>query len=128
MPIQALIDSALGKERQEAAFVLRPAALGLLVGSKQLLRGCEQRLVNILCLADHAEKVGQIVALGKAGELRGIVEPNVYQSSDAHSSEGFEELGCGFLGETGRIDLHATSSSWLMFGSSNSESCCAGAR
>ena len=65
----ALLDLALGHERQEAPLVVFPASPALLIGIEQLLRGGEQRLVEVFGAAELAEEVREVVALGETGKL-----------------------------------------------------------
>src|SRR5579862_7324795 len=110
-PVDALLHAPLGQQRQKAALVRLPTAVALLVGVEELRRGREQRLMVVVRIADRAQKVHQVVALGEPRELRRVVQAHVYQSSDANSSERLEELLGGLLGETDRIDFHSSAPS-----------------
>jgi hypothetical protein len=72
-PVHVALDFALAHQRQETALVFFPSASALLVAVEHLLGGGEQRLVYIFRFADLAEKELQIVFLGEAGQLRGVV-------------------------------------------------------
>lgn len=65
-----LLDLALNHQGSEPLLVVCPAALTLLEVVQKLLRGREQWLVQILRLADLAEKVCQVVLFREPCELR----------------------------------------------------------
>src|SRR5581483_2805925 len=106
----ALLHLALRHESEEAALVVRPRGALLLVGIEELLRGRQERLVDVLGAADLAQEVAQVVLLREPGQLRDVVQPDVHEAPDARLPQPFEELFGGFLRETDCGDLHAGSS------------------
>ncbi len=113
----------LAHQGKKTPLVNLPARFFLSVFVEHLVCRRQQRLVLVRRVADHTQKVREVIALGKASELRRIVQADVYEPSYPHSSEGFEELLCGLLCETGRIDFHSFSSDAVSAGSSHNESC-----
>lgn len=75
--IKPLLDTPLAHQIEETALVLLPAALLLAVCVEQRLCRRQQRLVEVLRAAELAQEVGEVLALGKARELRDVVEPDV---------------------------------------------------
>lgn len=75
--VEPFFDFALAHEGQEAPLVLLPIALALPVLIKKVLRGGEQWLVQVVGGAQLAQEVGEVVALGEAGELRDVVEADI---------------------------------------------------
>jgi hypothetical protein len=71
----------------------------------------KQLLVLVGCADQLAQKVRQILRLGEARELGGVVEPDVEQALDAGCLQATEEVLSRRLCETDCVDLHAGSSS-----------------
>src|SRR5919199_2235930 len=106
-----LFDPPLGHELQEAPLVVLPAPLSFLVGVEHVLGRGKQGLVQILGAADLVQEEGKVVALGKPGQLRGVVEPHVDKAPDAGASQRSEEVRGGSFRKTDRIDFHSLTSS-----------------
>src|SRR5437868_5713017 len=105
-----LFDLPLGHELQEAPLVVLPAPLPFLVGVEHVLGRRQQGLVQILGAADLAQEEGEVVTLGKPGQLRGVVEPHVDKAPDPGTSQRSEEVRGGSFRKTDRIDFHSRTS------------------
>src|SRR5918911_4299080 len=106
-----LFDLPLGHELQEAPLVVLPAPLPFLVGVEHVLRRRQQGLVQILGAADLVQEEGKVVTLGKAGQLRRVVEAHVDKAPDPGASQRSEEVGGGSFRKTDRVDFHSRTSS-----------------
>jgi len=84
--IQLRLDLACPQQLKEALLVRRPIAAAFPVLVEHLLLGCEQRLVEVVGAAQLPQKEWQILLLGEAGELRGVVQPHVDQALYSGSS------------------------------------------
>lgn len=116
--VERLLDFPVGDQGHEIALVLLPAPLLFLVGVEHLLRRGEERLVHVIGATQFAQEVLQIFALGEAGQLRDVVQPDVNQALDSVATEDSEELGGSLLRETDRKDFHG-----FIPGMSNSKGC-----
>ncbi len=67
----------------EAALILAPATLLLLICIQHLLCRSERRQMNVIDLADGLRKKPKIVPLRESGQLRNIVQPHIHQSRNA---------------------------------------------
>ena len=56
--------------------------------------------MDIVHVADVVQEILQVILLGKTGQLRYVVEPNVNQTFGPRLPQEIEEPGCGNLGET----------------------------
>src|SRR2546423_3143442 len=115
---ELLFDLALGHEFQEAPLVVLPAPLAFLVVVEHVLGRRKQGLVAILGAANLVQEEGEVVTLGKPGQLRRVVQPYVDKSPDPGTSQRSEEVRGGSFRKTHRIDCHV-----LTFTSENSVSC-----
>src|SRR5919202_6809003 len=106
-----LFDLPLGHELQEAPLVVLPAPLPFLVGVEHVLGRRQQGLMEILSAADLAQEEGKVVALGKPGQLRRVVQPHVDKAPDPGASQRSEEVRGGSLRKTDRVDFHCLTSS-----------------
>src|SRR5919199_4890862 len=106
-----LFDLPLSHELQEAPLVVLPAPLPFLVGVEHVLGRRQQGLVQILGAADLVQEEGKVLTLGKAGQLRRVVEPHVDKAPDPGASQRSEEVGGGSFRKTDRIDFHSLTSS-----------------
>ena len=111
------LDAAFAHQLAEADLVGLPVAVALLVVVEDVLRGGEFRDVDVLHAADLAEKVGQIVSLGKAGELRHVVEPHIDDPLGAGIAQEAKEAGCRLLREADCGKSHQRLDSCLVGGS-----------
>ena len=75
--MHVIFDAPLRHQRKKALFVGVPAAFALAISVQQFLRRRQKRLVQILHVADGAQKIGEIVALREPGKLRRVVQPHV---------------------------------------------------
>ena len=107
--IDPIFDAPLGHQRKKTLLVVGPGSFFLLVGVQQLLRGRQERLMDVVGGTDLLKKELQVVALAEAGELRDVVQSDIDQSLDSISLEDSEELGGRLLGKTDRKDFHASS-------------------
>src|SRR5262249_54788785 len=108
--VKVSFDFALLHQSEKAAFIFFPCAPALLVRVQHHVGRGQQRLMNVFRSANLAKEEFQIVSFGEASQLRGIVQTDVDESTNAGVSESFEELPRRFLGETDGIDFHL---SWL---------------
>lgn len=67
--INALFDAPLAHQGEKLALIGLPASFPLLEVIEHLLGRSQQRLVLVLRVADQAQKVREIVALGEASQL-----------------------------------------------------------
>jgi hypothetical protein len=70
-------DVSFFHQLEELGFVHAPVSFVFLVGIQNVLRGCQQRLVHVLGVAQFAQEIGQVIAFGKGGQLRDVVQPHV---------------------------------------------------
>ena len=78
--VELFLDLSFSNQREEAAFVLGPVASSLAAGFEDFISRREpRRLVAVACAADFGEEELQVVALGEAGKLRGLVKAEVDQ-------------------------------------------------
>ena len=75
--LEATFDLPFQHQPQKALLVCPPVALLFLVRLEHGVGRREQRLVHVLNASDLPEEVGEIVGLGEAGELRGVVQTDV---------------------------------------------------
>ena len=83
LAIQLFLDLAASKQLEKPGFVFRPIDLAFLVSGQDLPAGREPREVDGLDAADDLQEVGEVAALGEAGELRGVVQPHVHEPRHA---------------------------------------------
>lgn len=85
-------------------FIDVPVSLVLLVGIEDVLGGCEQRQVDVVDPGDFLEKVLEVVAFRKTGELGDVVEAHIDDALGTALAQEPEELGCGLFGEADGVD------------------------
>ena len=76
--LETMLDSSFRHEVEKTRLVSRPLPLVLLVGLEHGVRRREQRLMHIRDPADPVEEIGEVIGLGKTGELRRIVQAHVH--------------------------------------------------
>ena len=75
--MHVIFDAPLRHQRDKALLIVVPAAPALAISVQQFLRRRQKRLVQILHVADGAQKIGEIVALREPGKLRRVIQPHV---------------------------------------------------
>ena len=75
--VDALLDAPLAHQGKKLALIRLPAPFPLLQVIEQVLGWGEQQFVLVLRTTDHAQEVREIVALGEARQLRGVVQADV---------------------------------------------------
>lgn len=110
-PVDQVLNLALAEQGQKPPLVFLPGDGLLLVAVQEVLVGGKDGQMMILCPADLVEEVFQVGALGKGGELGGVVQPDVDQAPDSGPLEELEEFGGAFPGETDCVDFHDSGSS-----------------
>jgi hypothetical protein len=95
--LKTMLDSSFRHEVEKTRLVSRPLPLVLLVGLEHGVRRREQRLMHIRDPADPVEEIGEVIGLGKTGELRGIVQAHVdhlLHPADTSRSKNRSALVC----------------------------------
>src|SRR5262245_6200908 len=75
--INALFNLTLAHQGEKLCLVDRPPAFFLLVLVQNILSRREVWQMNVVDAGHRAEKIAQVVLLGKAGKLRGVVEADI---------------------------------------------------
>ena len=75
--VDALFDASLAHQGKKATLIRLPAPFLLLILVKQILSRGEQWFMLVVCVTDHAQKIGKVVALGETSQLRRIVQANI---------------------------------------------------
>ena len=97
---------AVGDEGAVAGLEVGGGDAVLAVRVEELLGGCEREFVDVLEVDELAQEVGEVVALGEAGELVGVVQTYVDDSAHACLGQPVEEvLGRG-LREADGVEPH----------------------
>lgn len=60
-------DVTLFHQLEELGFVYAPVSFVFLIGVQDVLSGGQQRFMHVLGIAQFAQKIGQVIALGKSG-------------------------------------------------------------
>ena len=110
VPVQRHFDPALPHEGREVLFVTRPSYDALPVRLEHLPGRGELGFVEILRAAEFLQKEREVGAPGEAGELGGVVQPDVEEALDPGSLQSPEELGRRLPRKTDRIDFRGLTS------------------
>jgi hypothetical protein len=70
-----------------------------LVGIQDGLGGCQLGKVDVVDVADDPCEITKVIPLGKTGELRDIVEPNIHKESHARGLQLSKKYFRRLLGE-----------------------------
>ena len=89
--LETMLNSSFRHEVEKTRLVSRPLPLVLLVGLEHGVRRREQRLMHIRDPADPVEEIGEVIGLGKTGELRGIVQAHVHHLLHAGGQKPLEK-------------------------------------
>ena len=89
--LKTMLDSSFRHEVEKTRLVSRPLPLVLLVGLEHGVRRREQRLMHIRDPADQGEEIGEVIGLGKTGELRRIVQAHVHHLLHAGRQKPVEQ-------------------------------------
>ena len=94
-------------EPEEAIFVVGPRPFAFLKCIEHFLGGRKQRLVPVFRVADFPHKKRHVIPLGKARQLRHIIQTHIQQALDAGALQKSEELLSRFFCKTDGIDFHS---------------------
>ena len=89
--IEVILHPARRHEVEEARDVISPRQTVLFISLEKLRAGREQRDVLVLDTEDGRQEIFEVVALGEARDLAGVVESNVQHAADAGRAKGFKE-------------------------------------
>src|SRR5579863_2420783 len=81
--VQGAFDFPFRQQRQEARFVLSPAAFALLVVVEHGLGWRKERLMQVVGAAQFFEEIREVLALRESGQLGNVVEADVHQPADS---------------------------------------------
>jgi hypothetical protein len=93
------LDAAFLHQAEEIALIIFPPAFVLFVGIEQVLRGGQERGLDVIHVQDFLQEILEVVAFAEAGELGDLVEADVHYAFDAGSAEFLEKLSGSLLGE-----------------------------
>lgn len=93
-------------QRNESVLIGRPIATSFPVVVQQLLRRRQFWDVNVIHLAEFAEKIREVVLLRETGKLRPIIEPHVDDAPGAGLAKQIEETVGGFSCEADGEGFH----------------------
>ena len=91
----SLLDRTSDHQFVELALVRLPSTLVFLVSVEHALRWRQFRFVPILDATDLAQEELEIISLCKTSQLRGVVQPNIYQALYVRPSQKAKKLGGG---------------------------------
>jgi len=89
--LRHLLDAPLLHQGQEPPLVVGPSALLLLVEIEDVLGGSQRRPMLAAHATDGLGEIGEIVALGEAGQLRDVIQAHVDDLPDADLFQPLEK-------------------------------------